>query len=289
MFGYLSFGTLGQVAVLPLLDGIPPIDPPPPDPDPDPDPTPDIDFASVSDFIDYMGSDLIAIWDAKDESSLIRSGGIVTSWVDKISNIALTANGSPTYSDTGLGGVSQAVTLNGTNQSLSTPTGNLSTAVPVAQSECWIFALVDNDQSDSNARTIMSYGGTSDKSYRSIQCSTVSGSKRFTVTTGSGPSHIDTSKSLTGVHIVGGKFTDGGTVLSGRVDGTDTNPTSTTTTSWNTTDTNALIVIGNSTSLNASSHWQGSISMVVILSGDITTDKLEMVEGIMNSRAEGRI
>lgn len=284
MFGYLSFGTIGQMARVPLLDGLPPIDPPP-----DPDPTPTIDFASIDDFIDYMGSDLVAIWDASDETSLIRSNGISTSWVDKISNITLAANGSPVYSATGLGGVSPAVVLNGTTQSLSSTVGDLSVVIPAAQNECWIFALIDNDQSDSNTRTIMSYGGTTDKSYRAIQCSTVSSSKRFNVTTGSGPSHTDTVKSLTGVHIVGGKFSDGGAVLAGRVDGVETTPASTTSTSWTTADTNSLIVIGNDTSLTPSSHWHGSISIVVILTGDITTDKLEMVEGIMNSRAEGRI
>lgn len=245
--------------------------------------------ATMQEFVDYMGGDLVALWDAADSQSLIHSSGVCSQWVDKISGITLTAVGNPPYSATGLNSVAPAVVLDGSTQYFSTATGTLPPALPAGQGESWIYVLAKNTQSDNQTRSLVAYGGTANGANRVLRHITISGFKRFQVGAGGGIAHGDTSVDAVQEHIFGGQYVQGGSVLAGRIDGVATSPASTTTVGWDTATSSALVVVGAAPSLASTTFWQGAVSLVMILGPAVTQDKLEMVEGVMNSRYEGNI
>lgn len=247
------------------------------------------EFASIDDFVDYMGGDLLALWDAADPESLISSGGVCSQWIDRVSGITLTAYGSPTYSTTGFNSVAPGVVFNGTNQYFASASGALPGALPAGQGESWMYALVKNTQSDNNTRFVCAYGGSTNGTNRALRVITISGVKRFQAGAGGGIAHGDTSVNGLGEHIFGGQFVQGGGVMAGRIDGAPTNPQFTNTVSWNTSTVTTTVVIGAANSLAASTMWQGAISLIMILGPAISLDKLQMVEGVMNSRVDGNL
>lgn len=247
------------------------------------------DTMTMAEFIDYMGSDLVALWDAADDTSLIRSGGVCTSWVDKISGITLPAVGSPTYSDTGLNANAPAAVFNGSSQYFATAAGALPAALPAGTAESWIFVLAKNTQADTNTRSVVAYGGTTNGANRVLRNITIGGIKRFQTSAGGGIAHVDTVANAIGEHIMGGQHRQGGTVIAARIDGVATTPESTTTAAWSTATSSALVVIGSSIALASTAHWQGAVSLVMILGPAVTTEKLQAVEGIMNARSLGEV
>jgi len=207
-----------------------------------------------------LGSSLLGWWDAEDSATITQSGGLVSSWKDKVAAYdAVQALGSakPVYSATSFNsrpgltfdGVDDEVTLG----SQPFPSG----ATP---SELW--ALVDQTAlvADVTGRFIASYGGTGTTNRRRISRSVVTGVNRANVGAGDGGtevSSVNSSVDFSGRHVVRG-------VIRATEVQVDVNGTASATAAVVPATTALRFRIGANSSTTAGGFWQGVIPLVII-------------------------
>lgn len=132
---------------------------------------------------------IAAWWTADDLSSMTISGGLVSSWADEVSGFALiqatTAN-QPAYQATGWAGSKPQVYFDGALNFLSA--SGVPPGAPTGTATGEVYVTVDNDAIAPGdavlTRGILSYGGTSNTTWRGLRRTVVSSVSRLRATDG---------------------------------------------------------------------------------------------------------
>lgn len=136
-----------------------------------------------------LGDKLLAFYDAEDAGTIVQSSGLVSSWTDKKTGVALTQgamNQQPVYQPNGLNG-RPTVFFDGTDDALTKPgVGILPLAL--ANNEIWGLADSLTAEASSIVRLMFHWGaiGGANPGRRSAERRQAAGSSRFSGTVGNG-------------------------------------------------------------------------------------------------------
>jgi hypothetical protein len=168
----------------------------------------------------------VAWWTA--DAGITSSSGNVSSWVDRISSIDMTQTGAdsikPSYSATGWNASAPGVTFDG---DALMSTANVPAAIPTGANASEIWVVFDCTSAGADAditRDMMSYGGTTNGTYRSIRRASSSSVNRIRAADGT-TTTSNTTADIAGRHYGRASWTgtaqdvsaDGGTAASAAV------------------------------------------------------------------------
>ena len=209
-----------------------------------------------------------AWWTARDYGTgrmTDAGGGAISSWIDRINNITLTAIGAarPLYQPPGM------LQFDGANDTLATTSY---AALPTATAASEIWAVVRQDVgSEAGRRALYSQGTSATTQLRALYKST---SVTFQVNSGvtalNGPSNT-----FGDAHIVQGGFAAG--QLYGSQDGTPFGPLAL---AYNTVEL-PMLRIGAGSAATAANFWQGMIIDVVVTCRALTTLETQQLHGYL--------
>lgn len=210
----------------------------------------------------WLGSSLIAFWDAERSDLVTRSGGLVSSWKDVVGGYDVTqATGAskPVWT-TGAFNSRPGLIFDGVDDQLSL--AGFPAAFPTGANPCWMWGCVSQEKTtaDSSRRDILQYGDSSTTVLtRRISRTLVSAENRFEVSAGNGVG-TDPSTNASVVflnrHVVVGKIS--GANNQADADGVAGPPVSHTPT----TTASQLLRIG--AAVNGGDFWGGRMSAVLV-------------------------
>lgn len=214
-----------------------------------------------------------AWWDAS--TGVSQSGGVVTSWTDKVASIALaqaTGAAKPAFSATAINGALPGVTGDGVDDVLVL--SSVPAALPTGASPGWIFLLVDQLVTAGTAGTLraFAYGNPVANSSREMRRAVVAAANRSQVADTTASSTGD-SVDYSGIHAFLGRFS--GTTIDNRLDGVDSVQATGAATNTATTRT-SMFASNNAT---AASFSNIAIGHVLVGAGTIQLADIQKLEG----------
>lgn len=208
----------------------------------------------------FLGASLLGYWDAEDASTITQSGGLVSSWRDKVAGYdAVQALGAskPVYSATSFNS-RPGLSFDGTDDELTL--GSVPFPVNADASEFWLLVDQQAAVADTTVRYAFGYGDTQNASRRSGR-TVVTGVNRGLAVTGTGAANVQLSPpgDLTGRHVIRQETSGTATTIS--QDGTASAPSAAVPAT-----TNVRTRIGAASVAPASLFWQGQIAAVLVTS-----------------------
>lgn len=169
-------------------------------------------YAATQSPLQFLGSALLAFWDAENAASMSLSGNQVSAWTDGKNGYAPSqafGGSRPLYSPTSFNG-RPGLTFDGVDDELTL--GNV--PFPIGSDPVEIWALVDQqaDALDVTQDSIVAYGSASDGEARKVQRLVASGVVRARITIGTGgpvQSLVNQAVEFYGRHLVRSRFGQG--------------------------------------------------------------------------------
>jgi hypothetical protein len=174
-----------------------------------------------------LGSSLLGYWDAEDSSSFTQSGGLVSSWRDKVAGydvVQATGSLKPVYSATSFNS-RPGVTFDGVDDVLALQ----SVPFPIGAAPVEIWALVDQTAAGAVAgsKTIAAYGGgaaATDRRVSRLSNNPTNQIQAFIGDGAAGVSAVNAAVDFTGRHVT--RFVIGATATRADIDGFEGAPSS---------------------------------------------------------------
>jgi hypothetical protein len=221
--------------------------------------------------VQFLGDNLIALWDAEQRFTVADSGGNVGGWTDIKAGYLLTpvSSGQALYQPTAVNG-RPGIFCDGGNNALVTTNAALMAALPAGSTagELWAVVSQTAPAADGATRTIMAYGGASAITARGLQRTVVTVNRgRLFVGDGGTDTINGTQINLSSSHVIRGVF--GSTASGLYVDGTNEGSV----TSTPTTSTTRFRACGSSNN-TAGNLWQGALNLIAatsLLSDDLAS------------------